>query len=248
VSEVDVLAVDVGATSTKYAGFSRRGEIVGAKSRRPTSYPCSPERLVAAVASRVQRLAPVRVGLGFPGEVANGVVVDAANLARAGGPRTAVDEQIAARWRGFDLRGALARATGCPTLVMNDAAMAAVGCASGRGRELVVTLGTGCVLALVSEGRLVATRDVGDERFVELATYDEALGERGRARDPEVWLARVVAAVDGLAEEFRAGVVHLAGGNARRLAPRSFAAARTCVVIERDDPALIGAWRAWSES
>jgi polyphosphate glucokinase len=246
VSEVDVLAVDVGATSMKFAGFSRRGEVLGAKARRPTAYPCPPERLVAAVAARAASVAPVRIGLGFPGEVADGVVLDAANLARAGGSRTPVDAALVRAWRGFDLRAALVAETGLATIVMNDAAMAAVGCAGDHGVELVLTLGTGCGLALVRRGRLVPARDVGAQPLHGAATFDDVLGERGRSADEGSWSREVVSAVERLAAEFGADVVHLAGGNARRLSPRAFAGAAVHVQIERGDPALLGAWRMWA--
>jgi polyphosphate glucokinase len=242
----DVLAVDVGATSIKFASFTVGGEMLGAPSRRPTPYPCGPERLVECLVTRTRRLGPSAVGLGFPGEVDGGVVLDGANLARPGGPRTEVDPGLAASWRGFHLAAALESATGRPTVVLNDAAMAALGCATGTGTEIVVTLGTGCGLALLRGGQLVASRDVGDAPLIGSASHDEVLGERGRAADPEAWARHVVDAVSSLADEFGAGVVHLAGGNARRLSPRLFEDARTSVVIERGDPALLGAWRATS--
>jgi len=243
-----VLALDVGASTIKYAAFSRGGEMLTRKLKRSTPYPCTPDRLVEVLAARAGLLKPERLGVGFPGEVHDGRVVDAANLTRPGGSKSEVDPELAASWRGFDLQGAIAAATGRATLVMNDASMAALGCTLGAGVELVITLGTGCGLALVRAGRLVPVRDVGDETLVGSETYDMILGERGRARDPERWRVHVVTTVDELAREFHADVVHLAGGNARRLSPLAFGDISRKVLIERDDPALVGAWRAWRES
>jgi polyphosphate glucokinase len=238
------LAIDVGATSIKSAVFNRDGAMVGKRSRRSTPYPCWPERLVEVLARLIERGGVPRVGLGFPGEVDQGVVIDAANLVRQRGAGTPVVPEIDASWRGFDLRSALQSATGCETTVLNDAAMAALGCSLGEGVEMTITLGTGCGLAVVREGDLVPVRDLGNETFDGSATFDEVIGERGRAVNENRWSQLVVEAVSDLAGEFEADVIHLAGGNARRLAVSTFGDLASKVRIERDDPALLGAWRA----
>jgi polyphosphate glucokinase len=238
------LAVDVGATSIRMCLFAAAGALIGRRSRRPTPYPCTPERLIAVVSARFAQRPLARIGLGFPGDVRDGVVLDAANLTRPEGPGGARDPALAERWRGYDLRGSLAAATGAEVHVDNDAAMAALGCATGAGTELVVTLGTGCGLALVRDGELVRVRDVGDERLSGGETYDDVLGERGRQANEAEWTLRAVSAVSALAGEYEATTIHLAGGNARRLSPSAFGAWAGQVVIERDEPALRGAWRA----
>jgi polyphosphate glucokinase len=244
VSDQEILAVDVGATSIRSVRFSYDGAAVGKRSRRSTPYPCGPERLVG-VLQRLAAPAPVfAIGLGFPGEVCDGRVVDAANLTRASGPTSKVDEAIAASWRDFDLAGAVSGAVGVRVTLHNDAAMAALGCAKGDGVELMVTLGTGCGLALVRDGVLQQVRDVGNETLRGSATYDDVLGERGRRADEDAWRVHVVSAVTALASEFNATLIHLAGGNSRRLSPTEFGDWASSLLIERDDPALRGAWRA----
>ncbi len=240
----DVLAVDVGATSIRLCRFNAAGEMVGARSRRSTPYPCPPEKIVKIVADRVAHSPVDKVGLGFPGEVDHGVVFDAANLTRLGGLDTPFDDEMSARWRQFPLQRRLHEATGCDVVVDNDAAMAALGCAHGRGVELVITLGTGCGLALVVDGALSPVRDVGHEMLKGSATYDDLLGERGRRDNESQWFVHVVSAVTALASEFAATSIHLAGGNARRLSPSSFGSWSDALTIERGDPALRGAWRA----
>jgi polyphosphate glucokinase len=184
------------------------------------------------------------LGLGFPGEVIDGVVRDGANLARPGGAATPVDDELAARWRGFPLERILTEATNCDVRVANDASMAALGCATGVGVELMVTLGTGCGLALVRDGVLVRVRDVGADVLVGSESYDALIGEQGRRRNEAEWLVHVVTAVTELASEFSATSIHLAGGNARRISPHAFGSWAESVIIERDEPALRGAWRA----
>jgi polyphosphate glucokinase len=238
-----VLAVDIGATTIKMQPFSLEGE-PGRRSRRPTPYPCWPERLSELVARRALADEATHVGVGFPGRVEDGTVLDGANLTRATGPAGSVDENLRRRWNGFDLAEALGKLTGAAVVVHNDAAMAALGCATGERTELVVTLGTGCGLALVREGRLVPVRDLGDERLVGSETYDDVLGERGRRQDETRWSLYVIATLSELADQYGAGTIHLAGGNARRLSAHMFGDLAAHVVIERGEPALMGAWRA----
>jgi polyphosphate glucokinase len=240
----EVLAVDVGATSIRMGRYNENGVMLAARSRRRTPYPCTPERLVTIVAERAARTDATVISLGFPGEVEDGVVLDAANLTRPGGLVTQMDEDLARRWRRFELDSNLEKATGCRVVVDNDAAMAARGTISGHGVELVVTLGTGCGLALARDGELVRVRDVGNEHLRGSATYDEVLGELGRRQGEEQWLVHVVATVNELASEFGATTVHLAGGNARRISPHAFGALAPHVHIARDDAALRGAFLA----
>jgi len=241
----DVLAIDVGATSIKFQRFSSDGTPVGKSARRATQYPCPPERLVSFLTERSQLWPTSKIGIGFPGTVSDGIVVDGANLARVGGAGTPIDQELTTLWGGFDLAGAMVSITGAEVIVDNDAAMAALGCASGDGTELFVTLGTGVGLALMRAGQLVRVRDVGDEQLHSDVTYDELLGERGRRPDEAAWALHVVSAVIALADEFRADTIHLAGGNARRLSPRIFGDWAPHVTIEPDQPALRGAWRSF---
>ncbi len=243
-SNSDVLGIDVGATSIKSRRFDAAGEPRGARSRKRTPYPCTPERLVELLSAMTQKVPVGRVGVGFPGSVHGGVVTDAANLTRLGGSNSPVDPDLARQWRAFDLRTALEVSTGAEVVVDNDAAMAARGCATGAGVELVVTLGTGCGIALLHDSALQPVRDFGSEPLIGALTYDELLGERGRKIDEAAWVLRVVDAVQALAAQFAATTTHLAGGNARRLSPNEFGAFATQLVIERDDPALLGAYRA----
>ncbi len=211
-----IFAVDIGATNIKFGVVDPSGEIVSSQ-RRPTPYPCTPDVLVDLVARRALRSECRRVGVGFPGEFVDGRAIGWGNLARRGGAGTPVDPEIEAQWRGFPLEAELRRATNLDVRVVNDATLAALGAMEGRGREVIVTLGTGCGLALTVDGVPTKVRDVGAARRADGRTYDETLGERAREVDEARWRADVVAVVAELADEFAADRVHLAGGNARRV-------------------------------
>ncbi|MGC8499218.1 MAG: ROK family protein [Acidimicrobiales bacterium] len=238
-----VLAVDIGATSIKFAVVEPHGEIVGALQRRPTPYPCPPDRLVDVVAERARGSGCTRIGVGFPGEYRDGRAVGSGNLARVGGIGTPIDPALERAWQGFALEEALAAATGLEVRVVNDATLAALGCRRGVGREVVLTLGTGLGLALIVEGELRPVRDVGAEIRADGRTYDQTLGEQARAMSEEQWRTDLRAIVTSFTAEFDATEVHLAGGNARRVSPTWFEGLPVHVAIHGNDAALRGAAR-----
>ncbi|HXC18442.1 MAG TPA: ROK family protein [Acidimicrobiales bacterium] len=236
-----VLAVDIGATNVKFCHVDIHGELLEGVRRRPTPYPCSPERLIEALDERIETSACPRVGIGFPGEFIDGHVVRPGNLSRPGGVTTEVDPVLEAQWKGFELQAALREATGRDVRVVNDATLAALGSIDGHGVELVLTLGTGLGIALAIDGTLRKIRDVGAEVFVRGKTYDQTIGEHSRSMDEEHWGELLVMAVDGFVQEFGASTVHLAGGNARRVPPTLFADSAYRVVINGNQASIRGA-------
>jgi polyphosphate glucokinase len=239
--EDQILAVDIGATNVKFCHVDIHGDLLEGVRRRPTPYPCSPDRLIEALDERIEGSDCPRVGIGFPGEFIDGHVVRPGNLSRPGGVTTEVDPGLEAEWRGFALQDELRKATGRDVRIVNDATMAALGSIDGHGVELVITLGTGCGIALSIDGTLRKIRDVGAEIFVRGKTYDQTIGEHSRSMDEVHWGELLVMAVDGFVCEFGASVVHLAGGNARRVTPTLFADAPYRVVINGNLASIRGA-------
>jgi polyphosphate glucokinase len=235
-----LFAIDVGATNVKFCHVDRSGNLVEAVRKSSTPYPCSPERLVEVLSVRIQRSVSNEVGVGFPGEFAQGLVIDPGNLARPGGIGTEVDPSLNRRWQGFAFEEKLARLTGRDVRVRNDADLAALGCCRGVGVEMVLTLGTGFGLAVMVDGNAQKVRDVGVESFQGVGTYDDVLGERSRAEDEERWRAWCSLAVMNFAREFHATTVYLAGGNARRLSPHSFPDLTGAVMIAGNEASLRG--------
>lgn len=238
-----VLAIDVGATNTKAAIVDREGRRVGAVRRRLTPYPCTPEAVLEMVLARVARSAPRRVAVGVPVELRGGRVVDPGNLARLHRSDTVRDAALLARWQGVDLEAALRDRTDHDVRVVNDARLALLGCVRGEGRELVVTLGTGCGLGLSVDGLPVEVRDLGEAPFDGERTFDEALGEAGRFGDSDRWTGDVATALRALAREFDVSLIHVAGGNARRLSPSRVQPPECPIRIEGNDASLRGAVR-----
>jgi polyphosphate glucokinase len=178
------------------------------------------------------------VAIGLPCEVRDGVVLDGANLTRPAGPGTPSSTALVEQWRDFDAQSVFAQSTKRDVRVVNDATLALLGCMQGVGREMVMTLGTGCGFSLSVDGELTDVPDIGDRIFDGGATFDSALGERGRKEHEPQWVENVVAGVVTLHKEYGVDLIHLAGGNARRLSPRWFGSLGKKVRIEGNEVAL----------
>lgn len=236
-----VLAVDIGATTIKFALVNGDGELVDEVLRRPTPYPCSPTRLVEFVNEEIAASGCHRVGIGFPGALIEGQVIEPGNLSRTNGFTSPIDPHLHEQWLNTDLEKAFREASHQDVRVVNDATLLALGCSSGAGRELVFSLGTGFGIALVVDGTVEPIRDVGNEEFTDGRSYDQLLGDYGRSLDAERWNRLLVRAVSGFVHEFSANTVHLGGGNARHVNRLLFARLEYRVVVNDYDAPLRGA-------
>jgi len=238
-----ILAIDVGATFTKSAFVDPSGSLIGDVRRERTTYPCTPSGLVGSLTKLIVVSGCNRVGVGVPVALEHGKVVGPGSFACAGGPSSAVDDGLMDLWLGFSPEDALRQSTRRDVRVVNDAALAALGCADGRGTELVLTLGTGLGLGLVVDGQLRLIPDVGWDVFREGETFDEAGGDEAMKRDLARWNSSVLSMVEYFAHLYGATTVHLAGGNARSITLDPVAQRGYAVVVNSNDRSLQGAAR-----
>ena len=248
VTSVNLGAVDVGASGIKFANLSETGELRGEVERLPTPYPCTPERLLDVLAAWIRKSGCDFVAVGFPGDMTNGVVDEPGNLSRISGIASPIDAAIHTSWEGFALEAALATMVTTPLRVVNDATLAAYGYATGEGRELVFTLGTGLGIALVVDGQVQKIRDIGALNFAGVGTYDEVFGEPARARDEALWRSRFIAAARAFIEEFDAATVHIGGGNARHWRVEELDALGVRVILNSNEGTLRGAAALFRQS
>jgi polyphosphate glucokinase len=204
-----VRALDVGATSIKAALLGEGAPKVRTRRTRP---PVGPEELVDVLLELCGRLGPAPATVvGFCGPVADGVVLEAANL----------DPEGRRGWVGFDLAGALRHRLAGPVEVLNDADLAALGAARGVGLELTVTLGTGVGTGLTRDGRLEPHREFSHLAFGDGCSPGDYVGEPVRKHlAPAEWDRRVVEVLERLDAEVRPDALWLAGGNAPRVTRR----------------------------
>jgi polyphosphate glucokinase len=235
------LAVDIGATTIKFGVVDPEGQLVDEVLRMATPYPCSPSRLVEFITEQISLSGCSRIGVGFPGDLREGLVIEPGNLSRPKGFTSDIDPLLLAEWKNINLEQAFRSACHQDVRVVNDATLAALGCSEGTGNELVFTLGTGFGIALVVDGDLVKIRDVGAEMFSDGQSYDRSLGEFARSQDEIRWNELLHRAVNNFVDEFSADTVHLGGGNSRRVDLTKFYDAEYRIVVNNNDATLRGA-------
>jgi polyphosphate glucokinase len=213
------LSIDVGGSGLKAIVLDATGKPVTERVRVDTQYPCPPERLVADLVELVADPAPYeRVSVGFPGVVRDGHVLTAPNLSRRTGPDSPIDDLVHAKWHGFALADVLSKELGKPVRVANDADMQGAAVVSGKGLELVLTLGTGFGCTVYADGRLAVHLEMGHHPFRKGKTYEELLGEVGRKESGnKTWTRRVVQALETLDALVTPDRIYLGGGNAKHL-------------------------------
>ena len=213
------LAIDIGGTGLKASVLDAAGAMVADRVAVKTTYPVTPEQMVAQLAAMVAPLPPAdRVSAGFPGMVRSGHVLSAPHFVGVGGPGTALDQHLLKRWTGFDLAGELAARLGRPTRVANDADVQGAAVVAGHGLELVVTLGTGVGTAFFFDGRLLPHLEFAHHPFLKGASYNDELGEAARKEVGNArWNKRVRKAIATLRALSFFDHCYIGGGNAKRL-------------------------------
>jgi polyphosphate glucokinase len=215
-----VLAIDVGGSHVKARVFGRR------ELRQFDSGPgMTARQMVARVHELTGDWTYDAVSIGYPGVVMHGKIV-------------AEPHNLGPGWVGFDFRKAFGR----PTRVLNDAAMQAIGSYDG-GRMLFLGLGTGLGSAMIVDG-ILEPMELGHLPFKKGRTYEDYVGERGRARlGPKKWRHAVKEVVEQLSRVLEADYIVLGGGNARKL-KRMPKNAR----LGSNDFAFTGGFRVWREA
>ncbi|HEY5093155.1 MAG TPA: hypothetical protein VII60_07795 [Acidimicrobiales bacterium] len=94
-----ILAVDTGATTIKFGVVDPEGQLVDEVLRMATPYPCSPSRLVEFISEQISLSGCSRIGVGFPGDLREGLVIEPGNLSRPEGFTSDIDPLLLAEWQ-----------------------------------------------------------------------------------------------------------------------------------------------------
>lgn len=201
---VKTLAIDIGGSGIKSLMLDDQGVPLGERDRVKTPEPATPEAVLTVIEQLAAGHEFDRVSVGFPGVVRQGVIYTAVNLH--------------SDWEGFDLAKVLGDRLDRPVRVANDADLQGMGAVSGKGVEMVITLGTGFGTALFTEGRLVANLEFGHQRFRKGETYEEQLGRAALKRiGPKTWNARLFKAIDALSRGFNYDRLYIGGGEVKQI-------------------------------
>ncbi len=198
-------AIDVGGTGVKGMLLDERGKPISERIRVETPQPATPEKILEVLNDIAEKLRGFdRVSVGFPGVVKHGATLTAHNLSQ--------------QWVGFELEKVLARRWRKPVRVCNDAAVQGYGAISGKGLELVITLGTGFGSSLFVNGTLVPGLELAHHPWLKNKTYEEYLGKKGLEKyGKKRWnklLEKAIAQLDAL---FNYDHLFIGGGNADKI-------------------------------
>ncbi len=202
---IRTLAVDIGGSGVKVMVLDLKGNPLTQRARQETPNPAKPQPIINAIVSLTSTQGEFhRVSVGFPGVVRHGVTHTAVNL----------DSD----WVGFDLATALSKNLQRPVRVINDADMQGLGAISGKGVELVVTLGTGFGSALFVDGKLVPNLEMGHHRLRKGESYEEQLGRAALEKVGEKkWNRRLEKAIASLQSLFNYDYLYIGGGEAKNV-------------------------------
>jgi polyphosphate glucokinase len=127
--------------------------------------------------------------------------------------------------------------------VANDADVQGLGCISGEGLELVVTLGTGFGSVLFADGRRIHL-EVGHHPFHQGRTYEDELGVRAlEAKGRKKWNKRLLEALDDLKRTFNYDRLYIGGGNTKFI---NFKLPPDVEIVSNED-GLLGGIKLWEE-
>jgi polyphosphate glucokinase len=177
---VQALGIDIGGSGIKGAPVDlATGELLAERKKFDTPRPSTPD----AVTEVVKELTGLFEGKGpigstFPGVVANGTVLSAANVDKA--------------WIGTNAAELFSTATGTDVAVLNDADAAGIaemtfGAGVGeKGTVLMLTFGTGVGSALFVGGLLVPNTEFG-HIVIRGKDAEERVSERGKTAHDWGW-------------------------------------------------------------
>ena len=188
---MQILVIDIGGTNVK---VWKTGE--DDKAKIPSGKELTPQKMVDELKEIAGDWKFDRVSIGYPGEVRHGhPVAEPWNLGDG--------------WVDFDY----ADAFGCPTRIMNDACMQALGSYEG-GKMLYLGLGTGLGTAFISDGVIIQLA-LGHLKLGEGETFNHYLSRAGLTlHGKKRWRQALAEATAMLKSAFFADYVVLGGGNA----------------------------------
>ncbi|MGE9314443.1 ROK family protein [Niabella sp. CJ426] len=158
------LSIDIGGSKIKACTLNKSGKILQEYTKVPTPQPANTKNVLGSIKELVKDFKYDRVSAGFPGYVRDGIVHTAPNLGTG-------------YWAGVNLAEELMVTLGKPARVVNDADLLGLGCVSGKGFEMMTTLGTGFGTAFYLDGKVLPHLEVAHHPIHKGQDYDAFIGE-----------------------------------------------------------------------
>ncbi|RFM29496.1 ROK family protein [Deminuibacter soli] len=201
-----ILTIDIGGSHIKATILNAAGELKQDYRKVVTPSPATPETVLEAIHALVKDFpAYDKISVGFPGYVRNGIVFTAPNLSNP-------------NWKNIDLGQRISNSLQKPVRLVNDADQLGLGVASGKGFELVVTLGTGFGTAVLMDGYLLPHLELAHHPISKGRDYDEYVGNKALEKDgDEKWNKRIGKIIEILKTVFNYDRLYICGGNADKI-------------------------------
>jgi polyphosphate glucokinase len=207
-SETDykILTIDIGGSNIKAVLLDLEGNFLKDYERLPTPSPSTPGKVMDVIQLLAKKFPGYdRVSAGFPGFIKNGIVKTAPNLGTA-------------QWKNFDLNKKLEELLGKPALAVNDADLQGLSIVSGKGLEMMVTLGTGFGSAILNDGVLLPHLEIAHHPVTKNKDYDEYIGEQEFKRvGKKEWNRRIRRVISILKVVFNYDRLYISGGSAKEI-------------------------------
>ena len=201
-----ILAIDIGGSHIKATILDANGKLQMDYEKIVTPVPANPTNVMAAIKKLLQGF-PVyeKISVGFPGYVKEGTVITAPNLGTK-------------YWSNVNFAELLSNTLNKPARVINDADMQGLGVVSGKGFEILLTLGTGFGTATLKNGSLLPHLEMAHHPISKKQTYDEYVGEKALEKiGVKKWNKRIEMIIGVFQTVFNYDVLYIGGGNAAKL-------------------------------
>jgi len=225
-----ILSVDIGGTLIKAVILDMSGQMQSEYKRVYTPKPATPLLLVNAITTLVAEFLEYgKVSVGFPGYVKEGVIHTCPQLG------TSV-------FAGFNLKQQLEKELCKPVRMINDADMQGLGVSSGKGFELVITLGSGLGSALLFNGVLLPHLELSQHPITKKHIYDSYIGAITLQKiGVEKWNKRVKKMLTVFKTVFNYDRLFIGGGNADKI---NFPLEENITIVTNQD-GIKGGARLW---
>ena len=232
VSSKKILSIDIGGSHIKATVLNEQGKLLMDYEKVITPRPATPANILTAIKALIKKFpAYDKIAVGFPGYVKDGIVQTAPNLENNS-------------WQQFNLSVKLTEVFGKPTRVVNDADLLGLGVVSGKGLEMMITLGTGFGTALIKDGLLLPHIELAHHPITKKKTYDEYVGEKAlQGEGLEKWNKHMQKVIAVLKTVFNYDLLYIGGGNASKI---NFKLDKNVKIVTNKD-GIDGGARLWKQ-
>jgi polyphosphate glucokinase len=202
----DILSIDIGGTNIKSCVLNARGKLLTEFKKSPTPKNSTPSEVLKVIKKLCVDFKKFeRISIGFPGYVKMGVVQTAPNLAEN-------------KWANVDLAQQIADIFNKPVRLINDADQQGLGIVSGKGFEIVFTLGTGFGTSLLFDGELLPHLELAHLPVNKTDDYDDFIGDRGFHKvGKKKWNKRLQYLIEIYKTVFNYDRLYIGGGNSNEI-------------------------------